>query len=180
MFGQMIALLELPPHIAPLLFCWPAGVVSLQLEEPTILLSLSGFNGSQTPAPALTPSPHQQQQVTFYHPARYLGAEDPRCHAALVAVLRQLATQGVERVHIACHSMVSDPVKAVYFACSAALWLIDAMHNSTCSKQQAELMSKQLRTPQYPRPSISPPLPLPTPPSLNYRVRVSFWAPSHC
>jgi hypothetical protein len=27
MFGQMIALLELPPHIAPLLFCWSAGVV---------------------------------------------------------------------------------------------------------------------------------------------------------
>lgn len=27
MFGQMIALLELPPHIAPLLFCWPSGVV---------------------------------------------------------------------------------------------------------------------------------------------------------
>jgi hypothetical protein len=27
LFGQMVALLELPPHISPLLFCWPAGIV---------------------------------------------------------------------------------------------------------------------------------------------------------
>jgi hypothetical protein len=47
--------------------------------------------------------------VSCYHPARYLGGEDPRCHAALVAVLRQLAAQGVKRVHIASHSMVRPP-----------------------------------------------------------------------